>query len=125
MFALVKRVNVKDENLASTFFSILLSTNTMFFLLPLKFIIPLGTFTPPPYYNILKIVFGSFFLIWYFICKYYFLHKKKCVEIIAFYEQKGGEKNKQMAIYGILYCLLTFISFIVSAMVLSRINWHL
>ena len=47
MFALVKRVGEKDENLASFFYPILLSTNTLLFTFPIKFVRPDGFFDPP------------------------------------------------------------------------------
>lgn len=125
IFALIKRVGEKDENLASLFYSILLSTNSIMIFFPLKFIIPKGTFTPPPYNVLIKIILGSVFFIWYFVCKYYFLKKENYIKIITHYENKYEGQNKRMALVGITYSLITFISFISLAMVLSRINWHL
>lgn len=71
VFALVKRVGEKDENLASLLYSLLLSTNTIMLFFPLKFIIPKGALTPFPYNIITK---GFFFL--------YSLYGTLCVNII-------------------------------------------
>lgn len=125
MFALIKRVGEKDENLASLFYSILLSTNTIAIFFPLKFIIPKEALTPYPYNVLLKVVLASVFFMWYFICKYYFLNRENYIRIIAHYESKYESQNKRMALIGIMYSLISFISFISLAMFLSRVNWHL
>ena len=95
MFTLIKRVGEKDENLASSFFSILLSTTTITLFFPLRFIIPKGFFTPRPYDVLLKFTLGSIFIIWYFICKYYFLKKENYLRIIASYEKYIWAKTSQ------------------------------
>ncbi len=119
MFALIKRVGEKDENLASFFYSILLSTNTINILFLLKFVIPKGSFTPYPYNVLLKVLLASFFFIWYFACKNYFLKQENYVRIIAFYKNK--HEDNRMALIGILYSLFTFGLFISSAFWLSKI----
>ena len=121
VFKLVKRVGEKDENLASSFFSILLSTNTIAFFFPLKFVIRKEFFTPYPYNVLIKAILVSIFFIWYFICKNYFLEKENYARINAYYEIKYEGKNKKMALIGFFYCLFTFISFISLAMWLSRL----
>ncbi|MFZ4456438.1 MAG: hypothetical protein ACOYOT_09475 [Bacteroidales bacterium] len=125
MFTLIKRVGEKDENLASSFFSILLSTTTITLFFPLRFIIPKGFFTPRPYDVLIKITLGSIFIIWYFICKYYFLKKENHVRIIASYEEIYLGKNKSMALLGIIYSLVTFVSFIFFAIWVSRIIYQI
>jgi hypothetical protein len=120
VFALVKRVGEKDENLASSFYAILLSTNTIVLFFPLKFIIPKGALTPFPYNVLTKVIFIAIFFVWYFICKYYFLKKENYLRIISFYENEYEGRNTQMAIIGTLYSLFTFSSFIGLAMWLSR-----
>lgn len=120
MFALIKRVGEKDENLASFFYSVLLSTNVMTLSLPLKFIIPKGFFTPYPYNILIKIILGSVFVLLYFTCKSYFLEKDNHVRIILNYKIKFVDKNRQMALVGILYSFFTFVAFLVLALWLSR-----
>ena len=121
IFSLVKRSVEKDENLASSFFSILLSTNTGMILFVLRHVVPKGFFMQYPYDIILKLMYGSVFFIWYFTCKYYFLKKENYLKIISFYENKYTGKNKQMVLIGISYSIFTFLSFIGLAMWLSRI----
>ena len=121
MFALIKRVGEKDENLASSYFSILLSTNTVALCFLLKFVIPKGLFTTYPYNILIKITLGSVFVIWYFVCKHYFLKKENQIRIIAFYEEEYLEKSISMALMGIIYSLFTFVSFISLAIWLSRL----
>src|SRR4051812_34573417 len=87
VFALVKRVGEKDENLASSMHSVLLSTYTIVLFFPLKFIIPKGALTPFPYNILTKVSFFIVFFVWYFICKYYFLKKENYIRIISHYEE--------------------------------------
>jgi len=123
MFALIKRVGEKDENLASLFYSILLSTNTGLILFVLRYIVPKGFFLQYPYNVLPKLMYVSILFIWYFVCKFYFLKKENYIRIIDHYENKYESQNKRMALIGITYSLITFISFISLAMFLSRINW--
>lgn len=121
MFNLIKRVGEKDENLASSFFSILLSTTTIALFFPLKFIIPKGLFTLYPYSILIKITLGVVFVICYFICKYYFLKRENHTRIIVSYEEDYLGKNMSMALLGIFYSLVTFVSFISLALWISRL----
>ena len=120
MFALIKRVGEKDENLASLFYSVLLSTNMITFLLPLKFIIPKGALTPFPYNVLTKAILIVIFFIWYFVCKYYFLKKENYVRIISHYEERFPNKKKQIAVIGIFYSIATFLSFYITAIYLAN-----
>jgi hypothetical protein len=121
MFALVKRVGEKDENLAAFFYSILLSTNTIIMIsFPLKLLTPKGTFTLYPYNILIKGILASVFFILYFICKYYFLKKGNYIIIIANYSKRYKGKERQMALIGVFYSIFTFVSFISLAMWLSR-----
>lgn len=122
MFALIKRVGEKDENLASFFYSILLSTQSLMFLFFLRFIFPKDFFTNNTYGIILKISLVAVFFIWYFFCRYYFLKKENYKRIIMLYEGKYPNKNSKPALIGIFYALLTFISFPVLAAVLSKLG---
>lgn len=122
VFNLVKRVGEKDENLASSFFSILISTNTGMILFVLRYIVPKDLFLHHPSYNIfIKLMYVLILVVWYFICKNYFLKKGNYLRIVSFYESKYEGRNNQMAIIGVLYSLFTFSSFIGLAMWLSRI----
>lgn len=117
VFALVKRVGEKDENLASSFYAVLLSTNVLSVFLLFKLVIPLNLVHP----YLLK---GSFFIVFfflYFVCKLYFLKKENYIRIISHYEGRFPNKKKQMALIGIAYFLLTPLTFIILAMWLSRI----
>src|SRR5437868_111906 len=94
VFKLVKRVGEKDENLASLFYSILLSTNTLMILFFLKFLIPKYLLSKDPHNILLKLISSSVFFIWYFYCKHYFLNKRNYLEVINIYEKKYGSKKK-------------------------------
>lgn len=122
MFALIKRVGEKDENLASFFYSVLLSTQSLTLLFFLRFIVPKGFFEQNPYNIILRVSLISVFFIWYFFCKYYFLKKENYKRIIILYEGKYPNKNSKIALIGIFYALLTFISFPVLAALLSKLH---
>ncbi len=125
IFRLVKRSGVKDESLTSSFYSILLSTNTLIISFPFKFFISPGSLEKPVLNILFKLIFFGIFICWYLICKFYFLKNGNYVRIINNYEKKYVGRNKQMAIIGIVYSLLTFIGFISIASILSRIKWHL
>ena len=120
MFALIKRVGEKDENLASSFYSVLLSTNTGMLLFVLRYVVPIGFFLQFPHNLLLKMFFISILITWNYICKKYFLKKENHLKIVAFYEIKYEGRNMQMALIGIVYSLFTFSSFIGLAMWLSR-----
>jgi len=122
MFALVKRIGENDENLASLFYSLLLSTNTGMALFVIRYIIPKDFFLQNPSFNAyVKLIYASVLFIWYFICKRYFIINENFIRIASFYENKYSGRNNQMALIGILYALFTFSSFIGLAMWLSRI----
>lgn len=122
VFKLVKRVGEKDENLASSFFSILLSTNTGMILFVLRYVVPKDLLLQHSSCNIsIRLMYVSILVIWYLICKNYFLKKENYLRIVSFYESKYEGRNNQMAIAGVLYSLFTFSSFISLAMWLSRI----
>lgn len=124
MFALVKRVGEKDENLASSFYAMLLSTNMIAFFFPLKFLIPKGSLTPFPYNVLTIMIFISIFFFWNFVCNYYFLKKGNYSRIIENYEGKFPNKKKQLALIGVSYFILTPLIFISMAICLSKITWH-
>lgn len=117
MFRLVKRVGAKDENLASSFFSILLATNTGNFLFVIRDITPRDFFAQSPsFYILIRIVYVLIVAIWYLVCKNYFLKNENYLRIISYYENKYGGQNFQVVLIGVLYTLFTFLLFIGIAM---------
>ena len=119
VFKLIKRENVRDENLASSFLSILLSTNIVMLSLFLRFIIPKGFFTPKPFAFLLKMIFISLLIGLYYACNNYFITRKKDIEIIKSYESVSAKKYL-FIISGITYVFGTFLSFICLALFLSK-----
>ena len=119
MFALVKRVGEKDENLASSFYSILLSTHSLMLFFILKYMVPIGFFSKKPYSILLKLILVCFFVIWYFLCKYYFIIKENYKTIISVNEKKFTDNN-WIAIIGIIYSIVTFLVFYVTAIYLAN-----
>lgn len=119
VFKLLKRVGEKEENLASSFYAILLSTNSVLLLLPFRFIIPasINKIHYVKYYIFLMcalIIIG-----WLYYCNQYFIRQMNYQRII------NNEFSKQLnqtkfAIYGIAYSLLTFISYISITSLLSN-----
>ncbi|SNR46913.1 hypothetical protein SAMN04487979_10721 [Flavobacterium sp. ov086] len=120
MFASIKRVGEKDENLASIFFSVLLSTHSLMIFFLTRYIFPKGYFSLFPYNIILKLLIGSVFLIWYFICNHYFLKNENYIRIVSFYENIYKEQNRKIAWIGVLYSLATFLVFYVTAVYLAN-----
>lgn len=120
MFGLIKRIEVKDENLASQFYSGLLSTHTLILFFPLRYFFPKGYFTSTLNSIILKFLMASIFVIWYFICTNYFVKKKNYFRIINNYEKKYHDKKKSMATIGIVYSLFTFFSFYIIAIYIAN-----
>lgn len=114
--------SVKKEmmpNGTSLLLTLLLSTNTiLFFAIILRFSFTKGFFLP--YDNYIKIFFGSIFFIWYFILKRYFIEKENYILIIEKYDTKYKDKIKLIRIMGFLYLILTPISFIVFAIIISH-----
>lgn len=116
MFALVKRVGEKDENLASSFYSILLSTKSILLLsVVIRFSNYKVFFLEYPYSYGLKLFMGIIFIAWYFICKHYFIKKENYKRIIEYYENKLIDKNKLIAAIGILYFIFSFLFVIIIA----------
>jgi hypothetical protein len=120
MYALFKRVNAKNENLASFIYSLMLSINAITLLFPLRFFFPKGYFTAIPYSFLLKLFLALIFFILYLFCKNYFLKRQNYIRIINVFEKKFEHKNQQMAFIGFFYWLFTVISFISLAIWLSR-----
>ena len=117
MFALIKRVGEKDENLASSFYSIMLSTNFLTLFLVSKLIFPVYLINE----FLLKSSFFIVFFVLHFVCKFYFLKKQNYRPIIAYYDQEYTNKKKYFAVIGILYFIFSPTVFLVSAIWLSKI----
>lgn len=66
----------------------------------------------------LKLLLILIFIGWYFFCKYYFLKNKYYLKVFERYERI--DDNQKLAIIGIVYSLVTFISFISIASLLSE-----
>lgn len=111
VFALVKRGGEKDEVLASSFYAILLSTNTLSAFLTLRSVLPLHLINA----YLLRGSFFMVFVIWYFACKNYFLTKGYYRRIVSCYEEKYPSKKTQAALLGIVYFLLSASTFILLA----------
>ncbi len=120
MFALVKRVGEKDENLASLFYSVLLSTKTILLFIVLRYTEAKNILLLYPYDRIFKIFMLMIFVVWYFVCKYYFIEKENYKRIVDFYEMKYEGKNKKMALFGIIYSLSTFLLFILPSLLQGK-----
>ena len=121
MFALIKRVGEKDENLASWFYSVLLFTHVLTFSLFIKFSIKKGIYSELIY----KGTGILLLLILYYFCKYYFLKKENYIRIINKYEEKYPDKKIIIAIIGIAYSLFTFLSFPATVSILSNISYNI
>lgn len=117
VFKLVKRVGEKDENLASSFYAILLTTNTLTIVLLLKVLVPLNLINQ----YILKGSFFIVFMIWYLICKFYFLKTGNYLKLINYYDTKFKYKKKQLVVIGMSYILITPILFILIAFWLNKL----
>lgn len=116
VFALIKRVGEKDENLASLFYSVLLSTKTTLLFFFMRYTDVKNIFFNHPYDRIFKIGMLMIFVMWYFICKHYFIKKENYKRVISFYEKKYESKNKKMALLGIIYSICTFLLFILPSL---------
>lgn len=109
MFSTVKRVNERNENLASLFFSVLISTNTIMLTFPIKFLIKKGALDSYLIKLLPFSIIAIIFLFWYYYCDYYFLKKGRYIEVVKIYEKKYN--NFQFAFLGIFYAVVSFVSF--------------
>jgi hypothetical protein len=115
MFKLVKREGVKDENLAANFYSILLSTKTLMLFFVIRYTDAKAILLLFPYNYIYKIALGLIFILWYLVCRSYFLKNENYKRIVTLYESVYEGKNLRMALAGILYAIGTFVFFITVA----------
>lgn len=122
LFKALYKYSVKKKmmpNGTSLLLTMLLSTNTLMYTFPLKFVIPKGFLLPYDAY--VKLFLGSIFFIWYFILKRYFIEKKNYVWIIEKYDIKYKDRIKLIRIMGFIYLILTPISFLFLAIIISRL----
>ena len=121
MFATVKRVGEKDENLASSFYSILLSTKLMLpLILLIKYFHLSNIFIGYPFNYRINLFIGVVFLLIYFSCKYYFIKLDNYKRIVKYYENQFFGKNKAMALIGLLYSVSTFSLFFIIANIIAN-----
>jgi hypothetical protein len=104
----------------SLLLTLLSSTNTILLLaIVLKFGINKGYLFP--YYNHIKVFFGSIFLILYFSFKRYFIKENNYVRIVAKYDTKYKNRIKLIRFAGFLYLILTPLSLIMIAILIGRL----
>lgn len=70
---------------------------------------------------IVKIIFASIFVFWYYFCKNYFIKQENYKEVIVINDIKYKNKMLFVMRIGFLYSILTPLSFIVLAFILSNI----
>src|SRR5688500_8789196 len=87
-FALVERVEEKDERLASAFYSILLGTKCLLVFFILRYTSLRYLFLQAPYSYLLQFTMLCTFIICFFWCKNYFIKKSNHVLIVKYYEDK-------------------------------------
>lgn len=118
VFKLIPRQGVKDEDLASFLYFVLLATNTDTVFLFFKNRASVEFFKSHSF--LARLVFLLPFVFWYFFCKYYFSKKGKGQFIIGNYEGKYHNANGKFVFLGIIYTVVTFSLFITIATLLSR-----
>jgi amino acid transporter len=120
MFALIKRQGEKDERLASMFLSVLLSTYSIMFFYFLR-LVDIKSFLKYQWVSILlRVSFILVFIVWYFVCKNYFIYSERHNSIISFYLKEYPSREKQFALFGILFSLFTFILFYLVSIYLAN-----
>lgn len=117
MSALVKRIGVRNEDIACFFYSLLLFLNTSVVFFTLRIVIPKGALGIIFNTLAIKLLLVLPFLVWYLICRHYFIKKNNARRIITKNEIKY--KNKNMAIIGVLYFIFSFLAFIGMVLLLS------
>lgn len=112
VFNSIKRVGVRDEDLAATFFPILLTINSLMILIIIQSIMSYK------FENIQSVKIGiyiisiSLFIGWNRLCKIYFTKHKNDQRIISMLDLKYSNGKNFFMMIGIFYTLLTFIGFI-------------
>lgn len=108
VFRLVPRKGVSNHHLASSFFSILFSTNILTILLLLKFLdVRVNVLDE----QIFKIMLLLVFAICYFSFRWYFIKKDKYREIIGVNDKKFKSHSLFIIVMGISYVIFTFLVF--------------
>lgn len=120
MFALIKRQGEKDERLASMFLSILLSIYSVMLFYFLR-LIGTGVFLKYHWLSVvLRVTFFVVFIVWYFVCKNYFIYSGHHKLIVSFYLRKYLGNEKQFALIGILFSIFTFLLFYIISVYLAN-----
>jgi hypothetical protein len=122
IIASIKRVGVRDEDVASDLYLAPLICNTLMVIFPLLRIAPKYLINESILKTISILFVASILIGWQFYCKYYFIKKENYIRIINDYQYKI--KNVNALIIGILYILLSFVFFVISAKFSSNIEWH-
>lgn len=111
VFKLFKRSGARDEELASSYFAILLWINTLMIVMFARFFIPKGSLNPPLLrYAVVGFLILIFFA-WNWFCKNFFVKSNRYITISEFYDARYGDARNPVLI-GIAYALVTFLSFI-------------
>lgn len=119
---LIKDIKEKQEKAAYELLYIPLIFNTLMIFFPLMKIFQ-ESLVKLNISRIESILFmGLIVVIWSFFCRYYFIKRENYIRIINHYQHRI--KNRNAAIIGVLYILVSFILFVVSAKFSSRIEWH-
>jgi len=112
IFNLIKRNGVRDEDLAASFFSVLLFINSLMLIIACIFTFDI-TFQNSTEFKLVSIVLSiSIFIASSRFCKNYFIKDKNDEKIISRYNMKYPREKKLFVLLGILYATFTFISFI-------------
>jgi hypothetical protein len=69
---------------------------------------------------VLRVSFIIVFIVWYFICKSYFIYSERYSSIISFYLKEYPSREKKFALLGILFSLFTFILFYLVSIYLAN-----
>lgn len=118
----IKRVGVKNEKLASDLYLVPLICNTLMVIFPLLKIAPKYLINESILKAISILFVASILIGWQSFCKYYFIKKENYIRISNYYQHRI--KNKNSIIIGILYIVLSFVFFVISAKFSSQIEWH-
>ena len=115
----IKDIKEKQENLASQLYFVPLFFNSLMFFFPFVVISSLIKTVKIPF-SFSAIVILLMFLGLNFFCKKYFIKNNNCERIIKIYQSKI--KNRTAITIGILYFILSFVGFVISAKYSNKIR---
>lgn len=116
----IKDIREKQEKLTTELYYVPLFFNSLMILFP--FLVILSNRISYSY-SLSAIVTLSIFFGWIFFCKTYFIKNNNCERIIQFYKLKISNKNA--AIIGVLYIILSFVLFCLSSIWTDKIVWRI